>query len=275
METVKYTLEDYREAAETVKERIGTADTAVVLGSGLGKWAERLEDISEIPYSEIPHFPVSTVASHAGKLISGTWHGKRFLCMSGRVHYYEGYSFEEVAFPVRASKFLGVKKLILTNAAGGVNLSFVPGDLMVIDDHINLTGQSPLIGPNLEGWGQRFTDLSTAYDKEYRALAHQKAAELGFSLQSGVYTWMTGPTYETPAEIRMVRTLGGDAVGMSTVPEAMVARHMGMRVLGISCITNMAAGILDQPLSHEEVSETAGKVTEKFTALIEAVAQAI
>ena len=181
----------------------------------------------------------------------------------------------QIASHHRVMNALGVETLLVTNACCVVNLDFQVGDLMVIDDHINLTGQSPLIGPNLEGWGQRFTDLSTAYDKEYRALAHQKAAELGFSLQSGVYTWMTGPTYETPAEIRMVRTLGGDAVGMSTVPEAMVARHMGMRVLGISCITNMAAGILDQPLSHEEVSETAGKVTEKFTALIEAVAQAI
>ena len=250
-------------------------ELAIVLGSGLGGLADRLQNPIPVEYADIPGFPRSTVAGHAGRFVAGYIGKKPVICMQGRFHYYEGYDLRTVTLPVRVLHALGVDSIILTNAAGGVNLSFVPGDLMVIDDHINLTGQSPLIGPNLEGWGQRFTDLSTAEDKEDRAWAHQTAAELGFSLQSGVYTWMTGPTYETPAEIRMVRTLGGDAVGMSTVPEAMVARHMGMRVLGISCITNMAAGILDQPLSHEEVSETAGKVTEKFTALIEAVAQAI
>ena len=248
------------DSAADIRRTLGgfQPELAIVLGSGLGGLADRLQNPIPVEYADIPGFPRSTVAGHAGRFVAGYIGKKPVICMQGRFHYYEGYDLRTVTLPVRVLHALRVDSIILTNAAGGVNLSFVPGDLMVIDDHINLTGQSPLIGP-----------------KEYRALAHQKAAELGFSLQSGVYTWMTGPTYETPAEIRMVRTLGGDAVGMSTVPEAMVARHMGMRVLGISCITNMAAGILDQPLSHEEVSETAGKVTEKFTALIEAVAQAI
>ena len=276
---MQYNNESYLNLIETsaqyVREKLGDfkPELAIVLGSGLGGLADRLTSPISIAYEEIPNFPRSTVAGHAGRFVAGRIGTKPVICMQGRFHYYEGYDLRTVTLPVRVLHALGVNSLILTNAAGGVNLSFVPGDLMVISDHINLTGQSPLIGPNLEGWGERFTDLSVAYDKEYRALAHEKAKELGFSLQEGVYTWMTGPTYETPAEIRMVRTIGGDAVGMSTVPETMVARHMGMRVLGISCITNMAAGILDQPLSHEEVSETAGKVTKKFTSLIEAVAQ--
>ena len=271
METVKYTLEDYREAAETVKERIGTADTAVVLGSGLGKWAERLEDISEIPYSEIPHFPVSTVASHAGKLISGTWHGKRILCMSGRVHYYEGYSFEEVAFPVRASKFLGVKKLILTNAAGGVNRSFSVGDFMLISDQINFMACAPLRGEELDYLGPRFFDMSRVYSGGLRQRAKEAAEKCGIALREGVYFYMPGPQFETPAEIRAIRILGGDAVGMSTVVEAMAARQAGMEILGISFISNLAAGMTEQGLSDNEVVKTANENAARFERFLGAV----
>ena len=259
------------EAAAKVLAVCGKADIGVILGSGLGDYAEALEDAVKLPYSEIPGFPRSTVAGHAGMWCCGTLYGKRVVMMQGRFHYYEGYGMKDVTLPVRVMQKIGVKRLIVTNAAGGVNLGYHPGELMVIGDMFSMTAQNPLIGPNLDAFGPRFPDMSCAFDKELRALAHECANEQGFALREGVYAQMTGPTYETPAEIRMLRTLGADAVGMSTVPEVIVARHGGMRVLGISCITNMAAGILDQPLNHAEVTETANRVKGQFRSLLDRI----
>ena len=259
------------EAAAKVLAVCGKADIGVILGSGLGDYAEALEDAVKLPYSEIPGFPRSTVAGHAGMWCCGTLYGKRVVMMQGRFHYYEGYGMKDVTMPVRVMQKIGVKTLIVTNAAGGVNLGYHPGELMVIGDIFSMTAQNPLIGPNLDAFGPRFPDMSCAFDKELRALAHECANEQGFALREGVYAQMTGPTYETPAEIRMLRTLGADAVGMSTVPEVIVARHGGMRVLGISCITNMAAGILDQPLNHAEVTETANRVKGQFRNLLDRI----
>ncbi len=259
------------EAAAKVLAVCGKADIGVILGSGLGDYAEALEDAVKLPYSEIPGFPRSTVAGHAGMWCCGTLYGKRVVMMQGRFHYYEGYSMKDVTLPVRVMQKIGVKTLVVTNAAGGVNLGYHPGELMVIGDMFSMTAQNPLIGPNLDAFGPRFPDMSCAFDKELRALAHECANEQGFALREGVYAQMTGPTYETPAEIRMLRTLGADAVGMSTVPEVIVARHGGMRVLGISCITNMAAGILDQPLNHAEVTETANRVKGQFRNLLDRI----
>ena len=258
-------------AAKKVLEVCGAAEIGVILGSGLGDYAQALEDAVRLPYAEIPGFPRSTVAGHAGMLCCGTLHGKRVMMMQGRFHYYEGYSMKDVTLPVRVMQRIGVKTLIVTNACGGINLSYAPGDLMLIADMFSLTGQNPLIGPNLDEFGPRFPDMSCAFDRELRALAHACAGEQGFALQEGVYAQMTGPCYETPAEIRMLRTLGADAVGMSTVPEVIVARHGGMRVLGVSCITNMAAGILPQPLNHAEVTETANRVKDRFKGMLDAV----
>ena len=259
------------EAAAKVLAVCGKADIGVILGSGLGDYAEALEDAVKLPYSEIPGFPRSTVAGHAGMWCCGTLYGKRVVMMQGRFHYYEGYGMKDVTLPVRVMQKIGVKTLVVTNAAGGVNLGYHPGELMVIGDIFSMTAQNPLIGPNLDAFGPRFPDMSSAFDKELRALAHECANEQGFALREGVYAQMTGPTYETPAEIRMLRTLGADAVGMSTVPEVIVARHGGMRVLGISCITNMAAGILDQPLNHAEVTETANRVKGQFRNLLDRI----
>lgn len=259
------------EAAAKVLAVCGKADIGVILGSGLGDYAEALEGAVKLPYSEIPGFPRSTVAGHAGMWCCGTLYGKRVVMMQGRFHYYEGYGMKDVTLPVRVMQKIGVKTLIVTNAAGGVNLGYHPGELMVIGDIFSMTAQNPLIGPNLDAFGPRFPDMSCAFDKELRALAHECANEQGFALREGVYAQMTGPTYETPAEIRMLRTLGADAVGMSTVPEVIVARHGGMRVLGISCITNMAAGILDQPLNHAEVTETANRVKGQFRSLLDRI----
>lgn len=259
------------EAAAKVLAVCGKADIGVILGSGLGDYAEALEDAVKLPYSEIPGFPRSTVEGHAGMWCCGTLHGKRVVMMQGRFHYYEGYGMKDVTLPVRVMQKIGVKTLIVTNAAGGVNLGYHPGELMVIGDMFSMTAQNPLIGPNLDAFGPRFPDMSCAFDKELRALAHECANEQGFALREGVYAQMTGPTYETPAEIRMLRTLGADAVGMSTVPEVIVARHGGLRVLGISCITNMAAGILDQPLNHAEVTETANRVKGQFRSLLDGI----
>lgn len=259
------------EAAAKVLAVCGKADIGVILGSGLGDYAEALEDAVKLPYSEIPGFPRSTVAGHAGMWCCGTLYGKRVVMMQGRFHYYEGYGMKDVTLPVRVMQKIGVKTLIVTNAAGGVNLGYHPGELMVIGDMFSMTAQNPLIGPNLDAFGPRFPDMSCAFDKELRALAHECANEQGFALREGVYAQMTGPTYETPAEIRMLRTLGADAVGMSTVPEVIVARHGGMRVLGLSCITNMAAGILDQPLNHAEVTETANRVKGQFRNLLDRI----
>lgn len=255
-------------AADAVEETLGRADIAIVLGSGLGDFGRELTNAREIAYSEIPGFPRATVPGHAGKWIVGELEGKKVLLMSGRFHSYEGHPMADVTMPIRVMKRLGVKYLILTNAAGGVNTGYHPGSLMLIDDFINLSGKNPLTGANLDAFGPRFPDMTNAYDKELRALALQAAKTLGQQVYEGVYCWMNGPCYETPAEIRMIRTLGADAVGMSTVPETIVARHCGIRVLGISCITNMAAGILDQPINHLEVMETGRKMRAEFSNLL-------
>ena len=264
-------IERIDKAAAYIREALGEADIAVVLGSGLGDYVEALQDARMIPYSEIPGFPASTVAGHAGELWAGTLHGKRVLMMRGRFHSYEGHPLSDVVLPIRAMARMGVKDLILTNAAGAVNVDFAPGDLMLITDFINFSGKNPLTGPNVEELGPRFPDMSRAYDKRLRAIAAEVAQERGITLREGVYAWFNGPTYETPAEIRMARVLGADAVGMSTVPETIAAVHAGMRVLGVSCLTNMAAGILDAPLSHQEVMETGERVRGTFRTLLDGV----
>ncbi|HWJ79965.1 MAG TPA: purine-nucleoside phosphorylase [Niallia sp.] len=254
-----------KQSADFLKNKYAhTPKIGLILGSGLGVLAEEIQNPVTIPYKEIPEFPVSTVEGHAGQLVFGTIHGVEVVAMQGRFHFYEGYSFDKVTFPVRVMKELGVETLIVTNAAGGVNESFAPGDLMLITDHINNMGTNPLIGPNDSKLGVRFPDMSSAYCKELRTTAHEVAKKIDLAIQEGVYVGNTGPSYETPAEVRMLRVLGGDAVGMSTVPEVIVARHAGLKVLGISCISNMAAGILDQPLNHEEVMETTEKVKANF-----------
>lgn len=246
-------------------------DVAVILGSGLGSLSEEVTNKNIIKYENIPHFPKSTVVGHAGQFVCGNLCGKKVIMMQGRFHYYEGYDMKRVTFPVRVLKYLGVNTIIVTNAAGGVNTNFKPGDLMIIEDHINLSGNNPLIGENIDEMGPRFPDMSCAYNKELVKIAKGVAKEEKINVVSGVYCMMSGPTYETPAEVKMVRTLGGDAVGMSTVPEVIVANHQGMKVLGISCITNMASGILDQPLNHEEVIETSNKVKDKFIRLVKGI----
>jgi purine-nucleoside phosphorylase len=245
--------------------------TAVVLGSGLGGFASSLDRAASIPYSEIPNWPVSNVVGHEGRLVIGEAAGRPIAALSGRAHFYEGHDLRTVTFGTRVLGVLGVKTLILTNAAGGINSGFAPGDLMVIDDHINLLGSSPLTGPNDERFGVRFPDLTNVYSPRLRYLADAAAAALGLTLRHGVYAACHGPSYETPAEVRYLRTIGADAVGMSTVPEAIVARHMGIDVLGISCITNFAAGVLPQPLNHDEVLETAKRVRDTFIALLNGV----
>ena len=268
-------LEKINHAAEYIRNACGAADIAVVLGSGLGDYAGRLTDTTSIPYADIPHFPVSTVEGHAGNWHVGTLHGKRVYLMQGRFHAYEGYGMEEVTMPIRVMARLGVKTLLLTNAAGGVNTAFPQGCLMLIDDVINLSGRNPLIGPNLSEFGPRFPDMTYALDPTLKTLAVQTAQALDIPLQRGVYCWLTGPSYETPAEIRALRLLGVDAVGMSTVPEIIVGRHCGMRVMGISCITNMAAGILEKELDMYEVIEAGKRVKHIFAALVDGIIEAI
>jgi purine-nucleoside phosphorylase len=259
-------------AAEFLKQKYrNQPKIGLILGSGLGVLADEIENPVKIPYREIPGFPVSTVEGHAGQLVFGVLSGVEVVAMQGRFHYYEGYSMDKVTFPVRVMKAIGVESLIVTNAAGGVNETFSAGDLMIITDHINFTGTNPLIGPNDPKLGVRFPDMSEAYTKELRTLAKEVASRLSIDVKEGVYFGFSGPVYETPAEIRMVRVLGGDAVGMSTVPEVIVARHSGMKVLGISCISNMAAGILDQPLTHDEVIETTEKVKANFLLYIKEI----
>ncbi|WCM59432.1 purine-nucleoside phosphorylase [Paenibacillus polymyxa] len=261
-----------QEAADYIRAKSGIRpEIGLILGSGLGILADLIQDGISIPYQDIPHFPVSTVEGHEGELLLGTIEGRAVVMMKGRFHMYEGYGPQLTAFPVRVMKQLGIQSLLVTNAAGGVNTSYEAGDLMVISDHLNLTGQNPLIGPNDAGLGVRFPDMSEAYSRRLREIAKQTANQQGFSLQEGLYAGLLGPNYETPAEIVMLRTLGADAVGMSTVSEVIVARHAGIEVLGFSCITNMAAGILDQPLSHGEVMETAEKVREQFLKLVLAI----
>jgi purine-nucleoside phosphorylase len=259
-------------AAGRLRERVGgVPDVAIVLGSGLGEFAERLTGAVSTPYGDIPHWPASAVIGHAGKLVAGTLAGRRVAALSGRAHFYEGHDLRTVTFATRVLGRLGVKRLILTNAAGGINLAFKPGTLMVIDDHINLLGSNPLVGPNEDRFGLRFPDMTEVYSKQLRLVADAAAAAKGIAVAHGVYVAVHGPSYETPAEIRFLRTIGADAVGMSTVPEALVARHMGMDVVGISCITNPAAGVLPEPLHHDEVMEVARRVTGEFSALLEGI----
>jgi len=246
-------------------------EIAVVLGSGLGPLADLIESPTTIAYEKIPHFVQSTVSGHAGELIAGKLNGKNIICMNGRFHYYEGYTFEELTYPIRLFKAMGIKMLLLTNAVGGINTDFKAGDLMVIEDHINFLGDNPLRGPNHDFLGPRFPDMSEVYSKRLVSIAKQTGDNLGINLQSGVFAALIGPSYETPAEIRMLRTLGADAVGMSVVPEAIVANHMGMEILAISCVTNAAAGINDQKLSHEEVKDVAALIKDNFTRLISTI----
>lgn len=276
MGEIRMNFEKIQEAANYLKSQTNTQPViGLILGSGLGVLAEEIEGAVKTPYDQIPDFPVSTVEGHAGQLVFGTLNGVQVVAMQGRFHYYEGYNFEQVTFPVRVMKELGVKTLIVTNAAGGVNKDFSPGDLMLITDHINNMGTNPLIGKNDTRLGVRFPDMSEAYSKELISTAKEVAQTLNIGLQEGVYVGNTGPTYETPAEVRMIRTMGGDAVGMSTVPEVIVARHSGLEVLGISCISNMASGILDQPLNHEEVIETTEKVKENFLRFVKELVKKI
>jgi purine-nucleoside phosphorylase len=244
---------------------------ALVLGSGLGAFADELTASVKIPYEKIPGFPRSTAVGHAGRLVIGNIGSIAVAAMQGRVHAYEGYSAHEVGFPMRVLGRLGIRDVILTNAAGGINLEYKQGALVILRDHINLQGTNPLIGHNDERFGPRFPDMTQAYWKSYRQAALVEAKRLGIEVHEGVYAALSGPSYETPAEIRYLRTIGADLVGMSTVPETIVARHMGLRVLGISCVTNMAAGILDQPLDHREVIETGERVKSQFIALLRAV----
>lgn len=242
-------------------------DFGLILGSGLGELADEITDAIVIPYGDIPHFPVSTVVGHAGQLVYGELAGKKVLAMQGRFHFYEGHSMDVVTYPVRVMAALHVHSLIVTNACGGVNESFTPGDLMLITDQINFMGTNPLIGKNIDEMGPRFPDMSQAFDHEYRKVAKEIGEKSGLHLKEGVYMGFTGPTYETPAEIRFARTIGADAVGMSTVPEVIVAVHSGLRVLGVSCITNLAAG-MQKELNHEEVVETTERVKQEFKSLI-------
>ena len=264
-----YTCEYFQKSADFLRDKGGgIPETAVVLGSCLGPFAQAIQDPVEVDYAEIPHFLLSTVASHAGKLLFGTVAGKRVACMSGRFHSYEGYTFEELVIPIRVLKLLGVKTVVLTNAAGAVNTAFSGGDLMLITDHIKLFGDSPLRGPNIEALGPRFPDMSHVYTPRLQDAARQTAAALGIVLREGVYMFFPGPQYETPAEVRFARIAGADAVGMSTVPEAIAAAHCGMEVLGFTLCTNMAAGVLDQPLSGEEVVAAAEAAAPRFSALV-------
>ncbi|MDP4144817.1 MAG: purine-nucleoside phosphorylase [Bacillota bacterium] len=264
------------ESVNFIKNKINfKPEVGIILGSGLGNLAEQVENKVIIKYSEVPNLPTSTVKGHAGQFVFGKFKGKNIMMMQGRFHYYEGYDMRNLSLPVYIMKYLGVENLIVTNAAGGVNTEFYPGDLMLIKDHINFAFSNPLIGKNDELVGPRFPDMSTAYSRQLIALAKKTASRLNIKIVEGTYFMMTGPSYETPAEIKMIRHLGGDAVGMSTVPEVIAARHCGLQVLGISCITNMAAGILDKPLNHEEVIETSLKVKDKFILLVSNIIESI
>lgn len=266
-----------RELRATVENTIGPVDAPIglVLGSGLGAVAGQIENAKRIPYAQLPHMATSTVAGHAGELVVGTWHGKRVVALSGRVHYYEGHSFEQVVMAVRLLAWLGVDTLVVTNAAGSTSAAMQPGDLMLITDHLNLTGSNPLIGPNDPALGPRFPDMTQAYDPELRSLTLAMAQKHGIPLHQGVYVGLTGPSYETPAEVRMVGMLGGHAVGMSTVAEVIAARHMGMRVLGLSCVTNLGAGLGTGALDHAHVAEVARFATDRMTRLVAAVVEAL
>jgi purine-nucleoside phosphorylase len=263
---------EVQEAADAIRARVAEPPSiGIVLGSGLGDFANALGDPVVMPYGGLPHWPASRVIGHEGKLVVGTVRGKRIAALAGRCHLYEGHDVRTVTFAIRALGLLGVKTLLLTNAAGGVNTGFSQGALMVIDDHINLMGQNPLVGANDDRFGARFPDMTEVYAARLRTIADAAGKAIDLLLPHGVYVALLGPSYETPAEIRYLRTIGADAVGMSTVPEAIVARHMGIEVLGISCITNMAAGVLPQPLDHAEVMDTARRIRGQFIALLEGI----
>lgn len=272
---MEFAFEEYQKAAQAIADRLpGRADTAIVLGSGLGRIAEQ-DALCEIPYGEIPGFGVSTVESHAGKLVLKRLGGREVLFLSGRFHFYEGYSFAQTAFYVRVLQLLGVRTLILTNAAGGVNQAFSVGDLMLITDHIKFFDDSPVRGRNLDAFGKRFFDMTTAYSPTLCALARQKAGELGIALREGVYAYMPGPQFETPAEIRALRVLGADAVGMSTVPEVITAAQCGLQVLGISCITNLAAGMTGGEIDDGEVTQAADMAYGCFSTLLTRIVEGL
>lgn len=259
-------------AVAAIQAKIGmTPEAGVVLGSGLGAFADELRDAVTIDYHDIPHWPASTAIGHAGKLVAGYIGDAPIVVLSGRAHLYEGYTPQQAAFPTRVMRLLGAHSMVITNAAGGINLSYSQGTLVAIADHLNLQGVNPLTGHNDDAWGPRFPDMTEAYSLGYRAIARNAAAALGFQLPEGVYAALAGPNYETPAEIRYLRAIGADLVGMSTVPEVIVANHMGMRVLAISCVTNMAAGVLDQKIDHEEVLETGRQVRGRFTELLKVI----
>lgn len=265
----KYDYDYFKKSADYISRKIGgEVEIAIILGSALGSIAELIEEKTIIDYKDIPNFLLSTVENHEGKLIVGTLNGRRIICMSGRFHYYEGYEFEELVIPIRVFKLLGVNTVILTNAAGGINKDYEPGDIMIIKDHINLSGDSPLRGINIEKFGPRFVDLSDIYTKELRDKVKDVAKEINLGIKEGVYIYAKGPQFETPAEIRAYRSLGADAVGMSTVTESITAAHCNMRVLGLSLISNMAAGVLDKPITYEEVVEVGEKTKEIFKKLI-------
>lgn len=265
-------FERVESAAEVIRQRgSGVPDVALVLGSGLGDFADTLAGAVAMPYADLPNWPASAVVGHAGRLVIGSSAGRRVAALAGRVHAYEGHPLGAVVFATRVMGRLGVKQIVLTNAAGGVNTGFSRGALMIIDDHINLIGANPLAGDNDDRFGPRFPDMTEVYSKRLRRIADEAADAKGLSVTHGVYAGLLGPSYETPAEIRYLRTIGADAVGMSTVPEAIAARHMGLDVLGLSCITNMAAGVLPEPLNHDEVLETTRRVRGTFIALLEGI----
>lgn len=264
--------ERIEETASDIRSRCASLpETAIVLGSGLGDFSDTLLDALATPYASLPHWPASKVVGHTGRLVIGTVAGRRIAALSGRVHFYEGYDLATVVFATRVMGRLGVKRFILTNAAGGINAAFAQGALMIIDDHINLMGSNPLIGPNDDRFGPRFPDMSEVYSARLRKMADEAARAKGVGVSHGIYLATHGPSYETPAEIRLFRSMGADAVGMSTVPEAIAARHMGMEVLGISCISNMAAGMSPQPIVHEDVLATMQRVRSSFISLLEGI----
>lgn len=262
-------MEQWQAAADTIRNRIGeNPQIGIILGSGLGSLVNTLEKPIEIDYGDIPGFPMTTVKGHAGKLVYGKLGGKQVLVMKGRFHLYEGYDISQVVFHIRVFKLLGISNLLVTNAAGGINTDFEPGDFMIINDHISFFAPSPLRGANIEEFGPRFPDMSNVYDSGLIGIAEEAAKKLSISLKSGIYAFLQGPMFETPAEISALRMLGADAVGMSTVPEVVVAHHSGMNLMGISCITNMAAGVSERKLNHQEVIETGNKVGKSFAALV-------
>lgn len=262
-------LKKLDEASVFLKSKLTkTPDCAVILGSGLGNFADQLTNKVTISYSDIPHFPKTTVAGHQGELILGNINDKYVLALKGRYHLYEGHDLNQVVFPVRLLKILKIANLVITNAAGGINENFHPGDLVLIEDHINLTGKNPLIGDNMDELGTRFPDMSTAYDKDFGRILKNTATKNNINLKTGTYYWYTGPSYETPAEIRALRVLGADMVGMSTIPEVIAGHHCGLKIVGISCITNYASGIKNEKLNHSDVSKAAQKMKEPFSKLL-------